>query len=585
MRFPFQFPAGFGGAREGAGEVPEPPAPAGVSNMEAGEPYRLECRRGAMWLGPLTGVFDASRTRKLNAWETLEFSVLQSHGQAANLRGGCEVWVWRAATLVGRYWVVRAVSAAGAERTLSVTAASGLWRLSLEGVGVYNARTRVIPADPDAEPYYEPVTLRAAVTGLLALQTQTPPVTLGAVSAAIGNTPVNLRLMGKTVEEWLRELRKVAGGWYEVDQDLKLHWRTTPSALRGASTGLWLRDGKNLLGLRHTVDYGNYANRVVAIGAGGWYENSLIVTRNNAGAQAALGRIVTAVVVDRAMKDTATLTLWADRVLAERSRPQVGLDLEVVDLGALHSGLLSDRAAAFECGSTVEIVTEAGGGLTGTAWVVEARHSLDTPSDVQVNLGEPDAVEAAEEDAGTEGLLDAVAALAAKLKAVEGEVDGELEEEFARLRDALASGASDIWDALAEQWAEALAEELGADPYEGGPLADALEEWFGSGADGSGPTDHEERIQALEEGGGAPSPGTPILPVTSGTSVDGTADTFARADHQHQGVPIVLSGDPPSSGEALKFEGGKLYMAVGSGGGRAWLLISHLEAEEEEEEE
>jgi hypothetical protein len=89
--------------------------------------------------------------------------------------------------------------------------------------------------------------------------------------------------------------------------------------------------------------------------------------------------------------------------------------------------------------------------------------------------------------------------------------------------------------------------------------------------------DHEDRIQAIEDGGGGASPGDEILPVTSQETLSGESEAFAREDHQHQGVPIALTGDPPETGECLLFSGGKLYMAVSGD----WLLISHLEAEEE----
>lgn len=586
MRFPFELPAWWtGGVTEGGGggggETPEPPAPDAPSEIESTEPYSYELRRGSLWLGPLPGAFGGSRVRGLNTWETLEFSVLAEHHQAETLRAGCEVWVWRGSVQVGRYWVVRVETGAGAERVLRVTAASALWRLGQEGIALYSARTLVEPEE--GEPYYLPVTVRAALTGLLALQTQSPAVTLGNISGAVGNVPVNLRLMGKSLLEWLQELRKIAGGFFEVDLENRLHWRTVPSALRGASNGLWLRDGKALLGLRHTVDFGDYANRIVAIGAGGWYENSLAVTVNNGAAQAALGRVVTAVVVDRAIKDTPTLTRWAGRVLAERSRARVGLEAAVVDLGGLHTGMLSSTAAAFEAGSRVALLHEGSVAVTGEAWVVEARHNLDLPSEVTVVLGDPAAADQATEDATAETLVDAVAALAARLKALEGEVDGELEEETARLRealDALRDTVDGLWEELPERWSDYLdAEVVGEDPP-GGTLADALDRWWNSAREAT-PKEVMGRIEDLEGGSAAPEAGDEVLPVVSGESVDGTAETWARSDHQHQGVPIQTSGDPPASGECLLFSGGKLYMAVTEGESRVWLLISHLEAEEE----
>lgn len=583
---------------EEGGEAP-------AATMVQGDGFVLEARSpGGAWFGTLD-FWGGKVSHALNTWGTLTFSMSAQHPAAAEIRVGCEVWCWRGTELCGRYSVVRAETAAGAERALNVTAADALWRLHREVVPLFYARQLV------GVSAYGPQRVDAVLSNLLAQQVTEPAVSLGVVAPSIAAVEVNLRLMGKSIFEWLQEIQKIVGGYYEVTPEGRLNWRASPGALRGAVAGTWLFEGRNLLGLRHEVDFSEYANRVVAVGAGGWYENSLVVTVDDEAAQAAHGAVVRTVILDRGIKDTGTLGLWAGRELAARARARVRLDVDAVDVGALAAQgvALSHAPGAYAVGSSVRVWHE-DPEVCAECWVIKATVALDDPARVEVELGDPGETDTArQKSGGWQGLLDAVASIAKQAKTLAGEVDGELEVELAQVREDLAelsAGVAEILaDGVPETWAAAVLEEMLQEPP-AGPILDAmsplLQHYLDNLYTPSGWTegetlpevlqDHEGRLDALEAT--APQAGDEVQPVTAGESEAGTGERWAPFNHKHQGMPIqtFVTGDPlPSVSDTavmlveLDGEGKALrYYTAGKtrlGSERAWLLISEFEEEEE----
>ena len=99
------------------------------------------------------------------------------------------------------------------------------------------------------------------VDELLALQYNTPAITAGTIEFT---TAIDIYVPQDTILGVLMRMQEMLGGYMSVNNARELDWLIDI----GSDTGQQIRYQKNLKGIRRTIDYSNFANRIYFYGAG-----------------------------------------------------------------------------------------------------------------------------------------------------------------------------------------------------------------------------------------------------------------------------------------------------------------------------
>jgi len=110
----------------------------------------------------------------------------------------------------------------------------------------------------------EDATVSTIVNALLALQVQTPAITVGTIDGAYSALTRSIRVDGDTILRALYRLRDTVGGYIYVDNNRALQWTSS----LGEDKGQQIRYRKNLKGIEREIDYTKLFNRIYAYGAG-----------------------------------------------------------------------------------------------------------------------------------------------------------------------------------------------------------------------------------------------------------------------------------------------------------------------------
>jgi len=97
---------------------------------------------------------------------------------------------------------------------------------------------------------------------LIALQHNTPAITAGTIEYT---ATLSIDVPQDTILGVLMRMQEMLGGYMYVDNDRKLQWLEDI----GSDTGQQIRYQKNLKGIRRTIDYSNFANRIYVYGDAG----------------------------------------------------------------------------------------------------------------------------------------------------------------------------------------------------------------------------------------------------------------------------------------------------------------------------
>jgi phage minor structural protein len=222
----------------------------------------------------------------------------------------------------------------------------------------------------------EDATVDTIVTALLALQSLSPAVTKGTISASYTSLTRSIKVDGDTILRALYRLRDTVGGYLYVDNDRALQWASTI----GEDKGQQIRYRKNLIGIERTIEYSQLCNKLYAYGSGEGSEARIKLSDadgqsedyvEDTDSQTDWGGVYQKTFVEKSITHPNTLLAWANLKLAELKDPPITYRVDTLDLS--QSMDYSFSFDALQLGSTVQVIDE-DLGIDVSVQVVQIEH-------------------------------------------------------------------------------------------------------------------------------------------------------------------------------------------------------------------
>lgn len=207
----------------------------------------------------------------------------------------------------------------------------------------------------------EDATVDTIVTALLALQSLSPAVTKGTISASYSSLTRSIKVDGDTILRALYRLRDTVGGYLYVDNDRKLQWASSI----GEDKGQQIRYRKNLIGIERTIDYSQLCNKLYAYGRGEGSEARIKLSDadgqsedyvEDTDSQTDWGGVYQKTFVEKSITHPNTLLAWANLKLADVKDPPITYRVDTLDLSQSMDYEFSFDA--LQLGSTVQVIDE-----------------------------------------------------------------------------------------------------------------------------------------------------------------------------------------------------------------------------------
>jgi len=203
-----------------------------------------------------------------------------------------------------------------------------------------------------AADYFENKTAQEMIEDWLGYQTITPAITLGNIWSFLGTKTLSFKSRGGTVLKLLRDLQSIIGGYFYVDTDFKLNWKTPVSYVD--ERALFLTGDIN--NIQQNRDDSSVINYLTV------YWKGISVTAQDATSQSTYGVRKGEMMVykelggDTPSSWTSELTTYANDMLDQYKEPRLVRTLQSADLGNIHEDF-AIWGSLVRPGTKVKIIT------------------------------------------------------------------------------------------------------------------------------------------------------------------------------------------------------------------------------------
>ena len=321
----------------------------------------------------LDNAFKKHRTEKMNYAPSLSFSLPADDAKSSYLTSAYDAKVWN--TRKERW-----------EGLYLLDTKEEVWDGSGSQIDCEYSGVMAQLAEEDNISYdttSTPVSPTTIVTALLALQEQTPAITVGTIEPT---TNFSLSIENGNLLGALLKCTEYLGGYIEVNADRELNWYDEPSGAIMRE----LRYKKNLKGVSRKQDYTKIINKLYAYG---WGETEAQVDLTDAGeaneyiedttSQSAYGVKILRI-TDERIRHPATLLKWAQRILADRKDPIFYYKVDVTNLA--ENTAYNFDLENLEVGQRVRVVNSDMADLSVNTLLVSVDLDLDYPENVDIEL-------------------------------------------------------------------------------------------------------------------------------------------------------------------------------------------------------
>lgn len=264
----------------------------------------------------------ASIDQSIDAAPTLTFTIPQNDPKSAFISPLYYAKVYNTQTSAYEFSIFELVDPdivdSASELSIKATYQGILTRLSSEYVDTYDTTS-------------SGKTFSTVITELLALQVNTPAITVGTIEPT---ATIAISASSSDIYSILNNIRDAYGGWFEVDASRALNWYNDNTNTPDRE----IRRKKNLKAITYTPGYSQIVNRVYAYGNG---ETDARINLTDAGeaheyiedaTSQSLYGVKAKKYIDKSITHPATLLAYAQRILEEYKNPPYQYSVDIVNL-------------------------------------------------------------------------------------------------------------------------------------------------------------------------------------------------------------------------------------------------------------